>query len=60
MLASHVIAAGTLPVKIIIVLLAIGGVIFWKLALRILVILLVLLLVSGAFAFFQGFVHGIG
>ena len=60
MLASHVVAAGSLQVKIIIVLLAIGGVIFWKLALRILVILLVLLLVSGAVAFFDGFVHGIG
>jgi len=60
MLASHVLAAGPLPVRIIIVVLAIGGVIFWRLALRILVILLVLLLVFGAFAFFEGFVHGIG
>ena len=60
MLASHLVAAGVLPVKIIIVVLAIGGVIFWRLALRILVILLVLLVVSGAVAFFQGFVHGIG
>ena len=51
---------GCLQVKIIIVLLAIGGVIFWRLALRIIVIFLVLLLASGAVAFFDGFVHGIG
>ena len=60
MLASHLLAAGTLQFKVIVVLLAIAAVIFWRLALRIILILLVLLVVSGAVAFFEGFVHGIG
>ncbi len=62
MFASHVVAAGHLPaqIQLLIVLLAVAGVIFWRLALRIIVILFVLLLVSGAIAFADGFVHGIG
>jgi hypothetical protein len=60
MLASHVLTVGTLQVKAIIFMLAIAGVIFWRLALRIIVFLLVLLLACGAVAFVEGFIHGIG
>ena len=62
MLASHVVTATHLPIQIqiLIVLLAVAGVIFWRLALRIIVILFVVLLIVGAMAFFEGFVHGIG
>lgn len=60
MLASHVLAVGALQIRILIVMLAIAGVIFWRLAMRILVILFVVLLAFGAVAFVEGFVHGIG
>jgi hypothetical protein len=62
MLASHLVTASHLPtqIQILIVLLGIAGVIFWRLALRIIVILVVILLVFGAIAFLEGFVHGIG
>ena len=62
MLASNLVTASHLPtqIQILIVLLGIAGVIFWRLALRIIVILFVVLLVVGALAFFDGFVHGIG
>jgi hypothetical protein len=62
MLASHVVTATHLPIQIqtLIVLLAVAGVIFWRLALRIIVIFFVVLLVVGAMAFLEGFVHGIG
>lgn len=62
MLALHFISEGSFlpPFRILVVALAIAGVIFWRVALRVIAVLLILLLVSGAAAFIDGFLHGIG
>ena len=60
MLALHVISEEhLLSFRILIIALAIAGVIFWRVALRIIAVLFLLLLVSGAMAFIDGFLHGI-
>jgi hypothetical protein len=62
MLALHFISEGSFlhPLRILVIALAIAGVVFWRVALRVIAALLILLLVSGAVAFADGFLHGIG
>jgi hypothetical protein len=61
MLAFHFMPEGAslLTFRVLVVALAIAGVIFWRVALRIIAVLFLLLLVSGAVAFIEGFLHGI-
>jgi len=59
MLALPAISAGLEFVRVIVIVLAIAGVIFWRVALRIIIILLVILVISGAVALIQGILHGI-
>ncbi len=61
MLALHFIPEGLIlpPLRILVIALAIAGVIFWRVTLRVIAVLFILLLVSGAVAFFDGFLHGI-
>jgi len=59
MLAFPVTSAGLEFVRVIVVVLAIAGVIFWRTALRIIIILFVILVLSGAVALIQGILHGI-
>ena len=60
MLALHVISEGRLlPFRVLVIALAIAGVIFWRVALRVIAVLFLLLLLSGAVAFVGGFLHGI-
>jgi hypothetical protein len=62
MLALHFMSEGLSlpPFRILIIALAIAGVIFWRVALQVIAVILILLLVSGAAAFIDGFLHGIG
>jgi hypothetical protein len=62
MLALHFLSEGSSlpPLRILVIALAIAGVIFWRVALRVIAVLLILLLLSGAVAFIDGFLHGIG
>ena len=58
--ALHFLSEGLLlPFRILVVALAGAGFIFWRVAIRVLAFLFLLLLVSGAVAFIDGFVHGI-
>jgi hypothetical protein len=58
--ALHLLSEGLLlPFRILVVALAGAGLIFWRVAIRVLAFLFLLLLVSGAVAFIDGFVHGI-
>lgn len=60
MLALHVISEGRLlPFRVLVIALAIAGVIFWRVALRVIAVLFLLLLLSGTVAFVGGFLHGI-
>ncbi len=59
MLASHVAAEGIVPIQVLVVVLAVAAVIFWRVALKIIVILAVILLASGAVAFIEGLLRGI-
>jgi hypothetical protein len=56
----HIITEGLLlPFRILVIALAIAGFIYWRVAIRVIGALFLLLLVSGAVAFADGFVHGI-
>jgi hypothetical protein len=58
--AFHLLTEGfLLPYRILVIALAAAGFIFWRVAFRVLVFLFLLLLVSGAVAFIDGFAHGI-
>jgi hypothetical protein len=60
MLALHVVSEGLLfPYRILVIALAIAGVIFWRVAFRVIAVLFLLLLVFGAVALIDGFLHGI-
>jgi hypothetical protein len=60
MLAVHVVSEGLLlSYRILVIALAIAGVIFWRVAFRVIAVLFLLLLVFGAVAFIDGFLHGI-
>jgi hypothetical protein len=60
MLALHVISEGLLiPFRLLVIALAIAGLIFWRMAIRVIASLLLLLLVFGAVAFIAGFLSGI-
>lgn len=60
MLALHVISEGLLiPFRLLVIALAIAGLIFWRVAIKVIVSLLLLLLVFGAVAFIAGFLSGI-
>jgi hypothetical protein len=61
MLTLHFMSEGSLPfpIQILVIALAIAAVIFWRVTMRIIVVLFLLLLVSGAVAFIEGFLHGI-
>lgn len=58
MLASQIVHQGSVPYEIVVVMLAVAGVIFWRITLRLIVIALIILILSGAVAFFEGFLHG--
>jgi hypothetical protein len=60
MLAFPVTSAGLEFVRVIVVVLAIAGVIFWRTALKIIIILFAILVLLGAVALIQGILHGIG
>jgi hypothetical protein len=59
MFTSHATPDQIESIRILVVFLAVVAVIFWRAALRIILILLVILLLSGAVAFIEGFLHGI-
>jgi len=60
MLALHFTSEGSLlNFRILVIALAIAGFIFWRVALRVIAVLLLLFLVSGAMAFIYGFLHAI-
>lgn len=57
MLAAHAAPQNLVAIRALIIVLAVSGLIFWRAALKIILAVAAMLLVSGAIAFAQGFLH---